>query len=334
MYIFSTNKTRKYFPALNLATFSVIVFILLALQLLTSCSSTVKQIRSTILIESDIIALCKFTDAVDTLVVRTPGTIHVDTNNGPAQLSCKKDGYKEFVRTGIKGTGTEYKYPEKITVSMSQEYPDINISEQDTKKPVAKYSLSLKRTQTFEPSKMIEKQEPQEASAKTLEEPEKDPVEIASSPALSNMDTIITDQAPELDKKEMSAEPLDETPASPSVNKVADKIPGELAESKDNLNTSILAMDPAHYTLQFFSMRDESNAIRGMKILRANKLGEHAIHFSYMSKSGQWHKIIYGDYASVQDARDALQTIPEDSQIPKPWIRKISTIQNNIRMSN
>ena len=103
---------------------------------------------------------------------------------------------------------------------------------------------------------------------------------------------------------------------------------------KDEENNNILNRDSTHYTLQFFSMKNEPNAIRGVKILRTHNLGDQAIRYSYTSASGQWHKVIYGDYANIQDAKDMLQSIPEDSQILKPWIRNISTIQNDIRMSS
>ncbi|MCK5454758.1 MAG: SPOR domain-containing protein, partial [Calditrichia bacterium] len=143
------------------------------------------------------------------------------------------------------------------------------------------------------------------------------------------------------DKKEISLETPEEPAKAPEEittmtpsNDMGENIVEKLSESKDKTNNDILSKDRTHFTLQFFSMKNKANATRGAEILRKHDLPDQVIQFSYTNKSGQWHKIIYGDYASIQDAKDVLKTIPEDSQIPKPWIRKISTIQDNIRMSN
>lgn len=266
---------------------------------------------------------------MDIRILRTPDTIYVDAKNEPAQLTCKKNGYRQFIKSGIKGTEPEYKYPQTIVVTMLSEDPDMNIPEQDTETPIATLSLSLNGTVTAKNKVTTHNTIEEETPAEQLNKP----VALLDASAKPIEEQVAPlDEAAKLLKKPVNS--LDKIATSPPSINMDDNIKKELSESEDETTNSILSKDPAHYTLQFFSMKNESNANRGMTILQKHNLGNQAMQFSYASGTGQLHKVIYGDYETVAAAKEMLQSLPEELQNLKPWIRNISTIQNNIRMSS
>jgi DamX protein len=48
-------------------------------------------------------------------------------------------------------------------------------------------------------------------------------------------------------------------------------------------------------------------------------------------KGGIWYPLLYGIYPSAEQAREAINTLPESIRAKNPWIRRLSAIQRAIR---
>lgn len=94
------------------------LILILVIILLASCSNVSRKAISYIEINSNVSAICKFTDAWGTRLINTPGTVYADPRHGPAKLQCKSNGYKDFVAKEIGGLKNRGLYPAMISVTM------------------------------------------------------------------------------------------------------------------------------------------------------------------------------------------------------------------------
>lgn len=56
--------------------------------------------------------------------------------------------------------------------------------------------------------------------------------------------------------------------------------------------------------------------------------------FSFNRNGATWYALVYGLFADVPEARDALKLLPEGALRNQPWIRRISQIQNALKDQN
>lgn len=132
--------------------------LVLAISILTSCSNLPRQTITYIEINSNVSAICKFTDAWGTRLINTPGIVYADTKHGPAKLQCKSNGYKDFIETEIGGIKNKQPYPTNISVTMIQEIPEINVRENETNQTIEHADGITKLTNTS-PGKITDSQE-------------------------------------------------------------------------------------------------------------------------------------------------------------------------------
>ncbi|MDX1432110.1 MAG: SPOR domain-containing protein [Gammaproteobacteria bacterium] len=85
----------------------------------------------------------------------------------------------------------------------------------------------------------------------------------------------------------------------------------------------LASRDPARYTLQILSHTDE-DAVR--RFVEERFPGGEANYFAFERDGTTWYSVVYGDYASVSEAREAIPTLAPGLQALDPWVRKISAI--------
>jgi septal ring-binding cell division protein DamX len=235
---------------------------------LTSCTHISRPSITQIEINSNVSAICKFTDSWGVRLINTPGTVHADPKHGPAKLECKSNGYNDFIETEIGDIKDKNQYPTMISATMLPEKSPPTVSPE------------LRQTKEINQGKS----------------------------------KLITPKQPEDNAAELSRNTSEQTTASP-----------------DNINHQMLKMNPSHYTLSLFSMKSKNNAIQAID---RYKIKEQAVLSSYHKKGHQWYAVSYGDYTTVNLAKDALATLPERFQKLKPWIRSFKSIHRDIRTSN
>lgn len=91
----------------------------------------------------------------------------------------------------------------------------------------------------------------------------------------------------------------------------------------------LLSLPKTHYTLQIVGSYKLSDLD---DIVKANHLQDAFIfHSYYLNKD--WYVLIYGDYATEDEATNALKALPPAVQNFKPWVRAMSSVQDAIKLS-
>lgn len=85
----------------------------------------------------------------------------------------------------------------------------------------------------------------------------------------------------------------------------------------------VAAQDPGHYTLQLASSTNQA-LIR--KYFDENQLQGKAGYYSSMRQGERWYALVYGAYPSVNAAKAAIATLPQDLRKWSPWVRNIRSI--------
>ena len=86
----------------------------------------------------------------------------------------------------------------------------------------------------------------------------------------------------------------------------------------------IREQEPGHYTLQLASSKNRS---RIEKYYHQNKLQGQAGYYRNRRKGVDWYALVYGSYASRQEAQIAAENLPVSLRQWKPWIRRMKDIQ-------
>ena len=93
------------------------------------------------------------------------------------------------------------------------------------------------------------------------------------------------------------------------------------------VNAWVLARDPAHFTLQLFSRRDEEGA---REFLASHDIGDRGGYFRVVNDGQRWFSMVYGDFDSHAAAEKAGAQLPRRFKVSKPWIRNFGAIQKLI----
>ena len=96
------------------------------------------------------------------------------------------------------------------------------------------------------------------------------------------------------------------------------------ARATVEVNRWVLARDPAHYTLQLFSRRDEEGA---REFLERHRIGDDGGYFRTRNDGTLWYAVVYGDFESQAAAEAAAKRLPSAFRIKKPWLRNFGVIQ-------
>jgi len=90
----------------------------------------------------------------------------------------------------------------------------------------------------------------------------------------------------------------------------------------------ILDLPKNTYTIQLIGSYHKAVVAQ---FARAHNLGDHAMPFHVTTRGKRWYMLIYGNYATLEDAQKALHTLRPDLMVETPWIRAVKNIQASIR---
>jgi len=85
----------------------------------------------------------------------------------------------------------------------------------------------------------------------------------------------------------------------------------------------VASQDPNYYTLQLASSTNQQLI---EKYYNENNLDGRAGYYRSKREGEEWYALVYGAYPSVQDAKDAIETLPDDLKKWSPWVRNIKSI--------
>ncbi len=141
-------------------------------------------------------------------------------------------------------------------------------------------------------------------------------VPLSQPQSASNQDTVAQSSQPQTEVK----------PAVADIGSGAEK---QVPEAVNHTNP-IAAIDwlknlnPEHYTLQLSSYVDENAAQHFIRELGvAQRIGVYAS----VKQGKHWYSVIYGDFASYEQAQAATRKLPASFKGLKPWVRKVSVIK-------
>jgi len=89
----------------------------------------------------------------------------------------------------------------------------------------------------------------------------------------------------------------------------------------------LMHRDPSHYTLQLMGSYESSPL---HKFINRANLRQDAWYFHTIHNHKTWYVVVYGDYATRQDAMYAAKKLPSAVQQQKPWVRSFASVQSAI----
>lgn len=119
---------------------------------------------------------------------------------------------------------------------------------------------------------------------------------------------------------------LEEEPAVERVSPIVSQLTEATRLEQDTAR--ILAVTSTDYTMQLLgSHKEESIQTMLAKMPDDNNL----MYFKKTHKGAPWYVLIYGHYAGRSEANAAAQQLPAALKGVKPWIRRVSAIQETIK---
>lgn len=85
----------------------------------------------------------------------------------------------------------------------------------------------------------------------------------------------------------------------------------------------VSAQNPRYYTLQLAS---STNKALIEKYYQENQLSGNAGYYRSKREGEYWYALVYGAYPSVNAAKEAIDSLPEDLKKWSPWVRNIRSI--------
>lgn len=151
-----------------------------------------------------------------------------------------------------------------------------------------------------------------------------DKIKGASSPEKNTKDPIVKKPikvvTPSPKKTEQTAS---ETPKSPSNETVSP----ELAELLETPNW-VLLQPPTQFTVQMIASSKRSEVERF--IIKHKLDGPNSI-FAFNRGTETWYALIHGLYAEIDDAKNAVKSLPKAVRSQHPWIRQIKRIHESLK---
>jgi septal ring-binding cell division protein DamX/type II secretory pathway predicted ATPase ExeA len=91
----------------------------------------------------------------------------------------------------------------------------------------------------------------------------------------------------------------------------------------------ILLQDPGLYTIQMTASRERDSV---EDFLRTNQLPAPNSIFSFERDGVVWHALSHGLFNSIEEARQAVERMPQPALRDQPWIRSIRRVQSILRI--
>lgn len=96
-----------------------------------------------------------------------------------------------------------------------------------------------------------------------------------------------------------------------------------------NAENQLLKRNPKHYTLQILALHDKTQI---NQILKKAALNDKVLLYSTQYQGKPWFVAVYGDYATLIEAKQALAALklPDNIKNSKPWPKRYSAIHKDI----
>lgn len=86
-----------------------------------------------------------------------------------------------------------------------------------------------------------------------------------------------------------------------------------------------------HFVIQLVGAYEYDSIVRFIN-KNATQINQHPLSFNTVSYEGRdWHNLMYGDFANLQDAQAALEALPPALRTAKPWVRQLRTVPRGAR---
>ena len=85
---------------------------------------------------------------------------------------------------------------------------------------------------------------------------------------------------------------------------------------------------PGHYTLQLSSLLNEQDLVN---FIQKNQLAADAAYIEVVIKGTTRYNALYGSYASHEEAKKAISSLPERIRKSKPWVRNFGILQKLLK---
>lgn len=82
-----------------------------------------------------------------------------------------------------------------------------------------------------------------------------------------------------------------------------------------------------HYTIQLARSKDMEWIL---KLASTSRLEQPMIQFSSETKGEEWHNLIYGSFATKEEAEAAVKTLPDALRKWTPWVRQFAEVRSQI----
>ena len=160
--------------------------------------------------------------------------------------------------------------------------------------------------------------------------PQKPLHEVLPNYRKATVKTRAYEGAPPLSKK---AVPHNEMRLSKSVNTAVATRQSEVSSqvhqfARTAMESSLMSVNPSHYTLQLMGTRDQKIA-RGF--IAQNHLQKMARYYQVKYNGHPWYRVVYGDFKTLSQADLAAHGLSSKVRAQKPWIKRFSSVQNEIR---
>tara|TARA_R110002110_G_scaffold271566_3_gene487035 strand:- start:58107 stop:59543 length:1437 start_codon:yes stop_codon:yes gene_type:complete len=162
--------------------------------------------------------------------------------------------------------------------------------------------------------------------------------ELVNEQTTTSEEIPLANLVPELGSTKMQDEQLEMAQAVQSVQKVSEaKKQSSHSATKTAASSSpytsgeqyLLSTKSSRYTLQLMGGTSEAGVKQFMK---KNQLEDKAYTYRKDVNGQPWYVVVLGDYQSRQEANQAAQQLPATvKQTVKPWVRKIGSIQSEIK---
>tara|TARA_B100000676_G_scaffold305504_1_gene359854 strand:+ start:1721 stop:2128 length:408 start_codon:yes stop_codon:yes gene_type:complete len=116
------------------------------------------------------------------------------------------------------------------------------------------------------------------------------------------------------------------TTAKPLAKPVA-RVPRVDPTPSDPL-AALAGPDNRRFTVQVISYHSRSRAAAAV---RRYGLSEHARIYKKLSRGKTWYLVLYGEFASTEQAKAAIARLPEKLRRARPIVRKVATIRRQLR---
>ncbi|KGM43393.1 hypothetical protein JY97_07605 [Alkalispirochaeta odontotermitis] len=218
---------------------------------------------------------------------------------------------------------TELQQPPAVETVAKPPDPSMTAQPAQEKPPASAPIITAEQTAKSQPAAeapLTAKEQPTaKAQPKTKEQPgAKEPPVIASA-------------APET-----SPQPKTERPTAVKPAPVKKPVPAKplAAMSKPaareiHREKWLLSQDASSYTIQIIGVSTEKSMLKFIErnpLLKQNDIA----YYESVLRGKPWFQALYGIYPTKEEARRAIEKLPENIRLSGPWIRRLAAVQNTI----